>query len=499
MTARGKNNPVETIAVSLVYFTFLLYLFGTTHWYIYGWHDQQRILQVGLLVVLFLMWSVCRVAYRFSPCDESRASIILDFPLLHIMLFAGFALFGLTSALLAAYPHWALLEWALLLSICLGAVHVAEFRRVNEYLFDRIVLLIIIGVCALYFLGFMARYATLFAGVPLRVWDMFSGFSNIRFFGQFQTMTLPLLAVAVMCAQSPLRKWSAFGLLSCWWMLSIASGTRGTWLAMFVALTVVWLIGRRLARSWISWQVLAIVTGLILYGVLFFAIPCVFGEQLETINRLPALTSLSARDVLWARAWQMIVVHPLLGFGPMHFATEPNGIGAHPHNSILQIGAEWGIPALLMSLSLIVVGLYRLVKVLRMRGEDASLANVLAMSLFAALVAAATQSLVDGVIVMPYSQVMLMLIVGWSMSVCNATLVSSPSIAFPPALGATQTDSARWPEVLFGGIAVVLLALLIILALPDVPYLHEKMQQYRDLHHGTLFLPRFWQQGWIDE
>lgn len=497
MAEERKVHAMLTGIAILFYFSLMLYLLVTISLNIYGWHDQQRIAQLGLLFILLASHVVCRgVLLSHRARGRGLAEAFPSFSSLSVLLVTGFVLCGLASAILACFPRWALLEWALLLSASFGALGVAQLRQVDSVQFDRAVLLVLASVCVFYLLGFLGRYAVLFAGLPLRVWDMFTGFANLRFFGQFQTMTLPLLTVAVICAQSTLHRWSAFALLSGWWMLSITSGTRGTWLALAVAFVAVWLLGRQSGRSLVRWQLAGIAVGLILYVLLFFAMPYALGNVPELINRLPAFTSLSLRDVLWTEAWRMICAHPLLGVGPMHFAAVPNGVGAHPHNAVLQIAAEWGVPAMLMLLALVAIGFWRFVKMLCATKDEISFGNVLRFALFAALVAAATQSLVDGVIVMPYSQVMLMVIAGWSMGIYDESYASSKKGIPIPSLSFV---SVCWKATALIGVAALLFGTVIVLALPDVPHLQERMQRYIDVHHSTYFLPRFWQQGWIDE
>ncbi|GGI54146.1 hypothetical protein GCM10011430_13200 [Oxalicibacterium solurbis] len=239
------------------------------------------------------------------------------------------------------------------------------------------------------------------------------------------------------------------------------------------------------------WQLAAIAAGLMLYGLMFFAIPTLLDNPPKLINRLPALSNLSLRDVLWVEAWHIICAHPWLGVGPMQFAAQPNGVGAHPHNAVLQIAAEWGLPALLMLSTLIVIGFRQFVIYLRRQSDEISFANVLSFALFASLVAAGAQSLVDGVIVMPYSQVTLMVLTGWAIGICPSSSKQN--------LRSVSVTSKRWIEFSLLGFSALLLGIVMAQALPDVPYLPERMQHYSDVHPGQRFFPRFWQQGWINE
>ena len=63
--------------------------------------------------------------------------------------------------------------------------------------------------------------------------------------------------------------------------------------------------------------------------------------------------TLTSREVSWNRSWSGFS-HPLLGIGPMQFAALRSQVGAHPHNWPIQIAAEWGFPATVILLVLII-------------------------------------------------------------------------------------------------------------------------------------------------
>jgi hypothetical protein len=228
-----------------------------------------------------------------------------------------------------------------------------------------------------------------------------------------------------------------------------------------------------------------LIGGLTAYAIFFLWVPGLFAVQANTVNRLPEIASLSMRDVIWRLALDYIVAHPFLGIGPMHYAYDANPVAAHPHMSVLQWAAEWGVPSMLLVVSVV---LYAGISYLRQLRAALPVADTqaytLRLALFAALVAAGTQSLVDGVIVMPYSQTLLAVVCGWALGIyqeCRKT----PS---PANVG------ARWPGVAATAVAV---ALLVWSAYPEVLDVAERQKQFVKDHPGQLLLPRFWAQGWI--
>jgi hypothetical protein len=166
----------------------------------------------------------------------------------------------------------------------------------------------------------------------------------------------------------------------------------------------------------------------------------------------------------------------------MHLASIRNNFGAHPHNAVLQLAAEWGIPAAVAFLLPVVAGLLRLLG--RLRQQDAS-TNPILVCLTASLLAATAQSMVDGVIVIPYTQTLLVLVVGWTLGTYYR--------------GVTQFSISRRSCVMEWGAAVIsMLALLALLngVFPEALNRAEVTQAYVDAGN-SLVPPRYWAVGWI--
>jgi len=120
--------------------------------------------------------------------------------------------------------------------------------------------------------------------------------------------------------------------------------------------------------------------------------------------------------------------------------------------------------------------------VLRERALSAARVDLLRLCLFAALVGALVQSMVDGVIVMPNSQVWLALVVGWLMALHELRV---------PASAALPLARNLWKAL-----GVLAVGLLVFIAVRDVPHLQQAQQQYQD-RKGNYLQPRFWAQGVI--
>ncbi|TFY92419.1 pilus assembly protein [Pseudomonas kairouanensis] len=434
-------------------------------------HDLQRAMQIAI--------GLCAVLYGMSVAP---AGPLVDRPTaLGLTLIIAL---GLVSSALAHQPLWAFTEVALFISCGAIAVAFALLRRHGGAPLDRALILVVALLCLIKSIQYLYAGALAFS-LGERVLDLdglLSGFSNKRFYGQFQTFTLPLLALPLLIPTvSRSQRAAVFALLCIWWMIAISGGTRGTWLGMGMAGGVLALLGPW-GRRWVGWQLAAMFGGLLLYWLAFTVLAGYLGIGTSAGASDRLTTSLSGRGPIWWQAWHMLAEHPWLGFGPMHFADIANKIAAHPHQAILQWASEWGAPSALCVAILAWRGGWATLGKLRERRLSCEPADLLRLGLFAALIGALVQSMVDGVIVMPNSQVWLALIVGWLMGL---------HVWQGPA-----TRPLPWAWTVWNILCVLAVGLLVAIAVRDVPHIKQAQQQYLDTH-GNLLQPRFWAQGVI--
>ncbi|MCS3416797.1 O-antigen ligase [Pseudomonas sp. BIGb0450] len=434
-------------------------------------HDWQRVVQISV--------AVCAVVYGLCL---PRADRCVDRPTAVGVLLIG--VIGLASAVLAHQPVWALTELALAISCCAIAVTFSRVRRKGDESLDRVLILFVLLLCLIKSIQYLhAGILAFSSGAAILDPDLLlSGFSNKRFYGQFQTFTLPLLALPLLISTtSRTARAMVFALLCAWWLIAIAGGTRGTWLGMGIAGSMLVFFGAS-GRRWLAWQLAALACGLLLYWWVFSVLAGYLGLEVSNAAADRLTTSLSGRGPIWWQAWSMIVERPWLGFGPMHFADIANDIAAHPHQALLQWASEWGVPSALCVIVLVARASWATVGVLRERALSLAPVDLLRLCLFGALVGALTQSMVDGVIVMPVSQLWLALVVGWLMAL---HVWRTPPVAPAPIFYRTWLAAS-----------VVAIGLLVFVATRDVPHLTQRSEHYMKLSDGHL-QPRFWVQGVI--
>ena len=434
-------------------------------------HDLQRMMQIAI--------GACAVLYGLSV---TRVERLVDRPTaLGLMLIIGL---GLVSSMRAHQPLWALVEVALFISCGAIAVAFALARRQGGQSLDRALIVFVVLLCLIKSIQYTYAGALAFISAEGRLDPdlLLSGFSNKRFYGQFQTLTLPLLALPLLIPtlSRPLKA-AVFALLCVWWLIAVGGGTRGTWLGMGATGVVLAVLGPW-GRRWLGWQLAAMLGGLLLYWLVFKVLADYLGIEIANAASDRLTTTLSGRGPIWWQAWHMLVERPLLGFGPMQFADIANSIAAHPHQAILQWASEWGVPSALCVAVLAWRAGWATLGVLRERAQSTEWADLLRLCLFAALVGALVQSMVDGVIVMPNSQVWLALVVGWLMAL---------HVWRTPQTGQLPLAWGTWKTL--GLLAV---GLLIVIAVRDVPHIARAQQQYLSSHDNML-QPRFWAQGVI--
>ena len=174
----------------------------------------------------------------------------------------------------------------------------------------------------------------------------------------------------------------------------------------------------------------------------------------------------------------------------MHFACDSNLIASHPHNALLQISSEWGLPVTIAVLFLFFKALFfwirdaRIEIITRTEDEDKRL---LYPALLASLCGATVHALVSGLIVMPMSQVMLVLIAGWMLSLYQQDM---------KGLSRKSCKNCR------NGKICILIILLPVFLFASLTLFSWPGKQDRNLFLRSHFacvhrMPRFWQQGKI--
>ena len=447
-------------------------------------YNESRILELLtlLLVTCCFFWN--------SSLRNSWFTLLGEIPTTSKLLMLAAVLLGLFSATRTLYPAFAFLEVSMFVLLFLAALCMAVCRRSLGMTFDRVMFCAIVVMSLPYLTGFLGHYLLALSGeVSFERDVLFGNFANVRFFNQMQGWTLAFVVLPVLfwAGRSPVAQWVCIIAAINWWMLLFISGGRGILLSCLLAFPFTLVIYREQARAWFRWQVMTAMVGFAAYFFLILILPRVFSldfqaSQIGLLGR--SFTSSSRRLELWIDALEMVRSSPLLGVGPMHFAASPSVPFANPHNALLQLAAEWGVPVVLIVLALFLWGVTRWLSHRRSVSSTEEQPE-LRVALFAALLTSALYSLFDGVIVMPVSQLLLALIIGWMLGVMPA----GPDTSRPVSRIRTMVSGLLLAVVLIGVLRPVFSTVLCLEQL-QADYIHAHPQ-------ATHLNPRFWQQGYL--
>jgi len=459
-----------------------------------GMYDSKRVLQL----LLFLVFAVIFLIKVFRANTSNKTFALSKKVLFTIFLIMAL---GFLSTLLSVFPQDAFLEiflFGVLLSLSL--LISVNTRHGNLVLgkFIYIAALLFTGIYLIYFFGnYIAAHLNPLVpmwpdrlAVAIRIGDTLHrgeevlNFTHKRFFNHIQTWTLPLIISAVLYFKNnKLYRNLLLVLLVCWWCLVFASGARGTITAFVLACLVLIFLFRKRSYSYLSFAGIGVVGGLVSYWLLFKVI--VPSESLPV-----ARMSDSGRLGMWDKALEMWLSNPILGAGPMHYAVikgEP--YFAHPHNFYLQFLAEWGILALMGFLVLLISYFLFFKKRFMSEGlkvREMSYKNTAVyMGMTGSLLGGFLHAGVSGVFHTPMSQIWMVLIIAWFLSLWNRYHDSHSVIKI----------SKKYFAIFY----MVLVAGLLYSASPYLSKLDKEHVQYRSDFEDAKLYPRFWEQGLIYE
>ncbi len=478
-----QNNLLKFSVRSIVQSLFLLligaYLIFTPSLNLLAF-DEKR--SIELLLISLALLNTCVAS---NPTSDSlyfnlagRQQRVLVVIMLLLVL----------SCLFAADRNRAFLEASLYLGLFFFYLTIGNIATQKKSGFSTIFFITLSVSALLYQTNFFSAFlASFLENIPLQWPEPFSGFSNVRFFNQYQIWSINLLALPLLLYPKLdkrlliLLKIIAIG----WAVLLFASGSRGAIGSVFIAMILTLIIFKNHAKPLLKLNSLILLAGAIAYLLLFKLIPSLLNNQVTVGWRsIEQLGHTNDRIALWQFAIQYIIGNPWLGIGPMHYAYYPGPTNAHPHNSLLQWACEMGIPSTLLVILLVFSGLYSWVKKFYRLTNSESLyvPSHLWVGLFCTLCSGLIYSLVSGVIVMPLSQIMMALIIGWMLGIYFQDQQSKPvsqlqHIGFMLLAGAT----------------------LITLTYTVLPSLLPRLNSYADLPYQDypITTPRFWQIGGI--
>lgn len=436
-----------------------------------SWHNEQRAAQVVLLIASVLVYVLTALA---RPGTVSSIGSVSAFPGWLLALFA----IGVVSALRCDQILAGLAEVSLLVLLGVLTLQTAAAVSIDIDRASRWTRWFAVLYAGAYVLGVATRYlAAVNLGRSIDLDVLILGYANPRFPSAFHALLIPFLVATA--ADRYERRWlraTALCTLALLWAINLGLGTRGIWFAYAVGIPLsIFLLGWSSLKRFTAVFGLSCLAGIGLYLVLFHGVTALAGSGSAVSSPVENLSTVTSREVLWELSWKAISSSPVLGIGPMQFATYGSHVGAHPHNWVLQVAGEWG----LVSLVLLLGGLYSLAKAVRSATSER-----LTVAPTVAVLAALALGLVDGNLVMPISQSGFFLALG---------LLIGTTYNGDSKVGLSEAPRVRlvltW---MVGSVACVVLATYAAASLGGQP---AEIALFRKLHPGAWLVPRFWEQG----
>ena len=433
-------------------------------------YQQQLFSSVVLLGLLALStWPFEQFA-QFHDSQRIVSTVLVAIALLISLLFirvsvrtiwitaAGFT-WGLLAVFMSPLPLWSMLEFGLLFSVVLLCVTLIP--KLSE-LQSKHLLYIFVIMQAFYAVHNLTDYTVIMiTGAKLEPYSLCNGFSNTRFYGQFLTWTMPFTIGALAVNKNyPYRNAIAF-LLMIEWGLEFLTLNRSFIVAMAATMPIVWWINRAQFKSYTKWLLLSAAGGFAIYILMLHILPELLGIDVSYAVKFSSgrdVLSSSGRVQLWLDAWHLMMSHQWLGAGPMMTAlASVSKISAHPHNYVLQLLAEWGIP-----FTLLIVGgaTYGAVRFKTLIQESSTEAQLLALPVVASLSAGAAAGLFDGLLVMPVSLIYMTLVLACCAGLWRTLTPDVERRKFPlwtmpflisPAIFVAAFAVMNWPHWSAGG------------------------------------------------
>lgn len=444
-------------------------------------YDVKRLLQL-LVLVIILSTALLHRELRQAFCAQVGAVPVWIRGCLGVIFSLG-VLSALVNAKSALHLMNSLSEVALMFLLVAAVLVIAALRRLAGELLEQVSLgLLALTAMAVGLQEVMGVFAAKLAGLPFRFEVALLHYSFPRFYNQVQSWIIPAMAaLPLLFVSHRLARALAWVALSLSWFVVFLTAARGTTVGLLGAFTLGLCFLPAIRKRLLITQGSCLLAGLGLYLLLFFSpIAGSVGESssidgagdIGTVYQQklgrPVNTSSGRLEWLWPNALEDIKAHPLIGKGPMNYAcTEFRGFG-HPHNFLLQVAAEWGLPVVLLVCA-VVAGL-----ITRAFAQCRGRKDGVAAFLLLGVVAASIHALFSGVMTMPASQVAGLLVGGLLIG-----RLSEPE----------NSVERRLPLVVLFAAAELALAVLL-LGLFEVRTMTVRSEQ---LSPGESLHPRMWQ------
>lgn len=445
-------------------------------------YDEKRVAASFLLITIAVI-SACA-----APVAREVSNVVATMPATVKTAIACMMILGVLTVIGSPYSLLALRELALYGLLLVLLLHVAAAFRVFGEQLVTVLVAVLVVMSVIYVFRALLEYLfqVLEGDIPETIQRAFN-FSNVRFFNQTQAWTFPLLVFATLYRGFPpvLRKVAMISAVG-WVMLALYGQGAGIAIAPMVgALAAISLLGWKACKPYFTRYGLIIVAGLIAHQAVFILFPVLLGLQQSQVGMIVSDVGLSGRDMLWVSAWQQFVSAPLLGSGPINLVMQSN----NPHSALLQWLSEWGLISTFLVVSVLGWGLLKWTSAVKRQLLTTSEENkdMIIIALTVAMLSGLALSMVSAVIVTPFSQLLMAIVMGLALGkyqVLARQNVASTNLSY---------YGVRFASTV---LAAVFLHGILLDVLDRYHTGNGLMVNYLDRHErGERLSPRFWMHG----
>ena len=379
-----------------------------------GDYDEKRIFEIFLFSIISILPLLQSTSREFLRAQLYKLQLV------SWILITGIFGIGLIATLNAIDSWVAARDYLLGLLLATTIFAIASLRAMIGRQFDKYLLYTLSFTALCYAAGVaVALTAAYMEEIPLLRSVLVAQYTNVRFFNQYQSWTLPLITLPLIIYRPSLNSVKALLYLAAilWWTLAFITFSRGSLLALLLAHISIALLFKKQIGKWLKLQTVTAVFGYLVY-LLLIVLPQSLTKGQLIIGR--ASVGSSSRIELLQEALELVRFSPLIGIGPGNFSCGCNHHNGHPHNALMQISSEWGIVVVTLLIFLILIGItgwYRKVCRNSSTQQSATVSGYLIAGLSTSLLTAIIHAQLSGVIVMPMSQVMMVIVIGWMIAI----------------------------------------------------------------------------------
>ena len=173
---------------------------------------------------------------------------------------------------------------------------------------------------------------------------------NPRFLDNYFSWFAPLLLLAWFVDLRPIYKIGSFIALTVVWFVIINHAFRTIFAEYLVILPLLFIFSRRYFFITVKIIVLSIIAAATIDTIYQNFIMLTPNADVSTFARYTS----SGRIALWKEAFHIGLAHPFTGIGQWNYLAVTKSPAGYPHNFLLEIWSQWGIPAFICAAVIII-------------------------------------------------------------------------------------------------------------------------------------------------